>query len=94
MERLSVTAMTLCAACLLAQTEYPDMPLASVAAVLGALGIAWGGGMWIEFFDRLDEGEALIYAFGCLGISALLGLFLGVLPPVAVFAVGLFMPTL
>ena len=94
MERLSVTAMTLCAACLLAQTEYPDMPFASVAAVLGALGIAWGGGMWIEFFDRLDEGEALIYAFGCLGISALLGLFLGVLPPVAVFAVGLFMPTL
>ena len=94
MEWLSVTAMTLCAACLLAQTEFADAPLTSIAAVLGALGIVWGGGMWIEFFDRLDEGEALIYTFGCLGTSAFLGLFLGTIPQVAVFAVGLFMPTL
>ena len=94
LEWLSVTAMTLCAACLLVAIEYPALPLTAMAAVLGALGIVWGGGMWIEFFDRLDEGEALIYAFGCLGISALLGLFLGIMPPVAVFSVGLFMPTL
>ena len=94
MEWLSVTAMTLCAVCLLATVEYPAAPLVPIAAVLGALGIVWGGGMWIEFFDRLDEGEALIYAFGCLGVSALLGLFLGMIPQVAVFAVGLFMPTL
>lgn len=94
MEWLSVTAMTLCALCLLATLEYPDAPLVPVAAVLGALGIVWGGGMWIEFFDRLDEGEALIYTFGCLGSSAFLGLFLGTIPQVAVFAVGLFMPTL
>lgn len=94
MEWLSVTAMTLCALCLLATLEYPNAPLVPVAAVLGALGIVWGGGMWIEFFDRLDEGEALIYTFGCLGASAFLGLFLGTVPQVAVFAVGLFMPTL
>ena len=94
MEWLSVTAMTLCAACLLAQTEFADAPLTSIAAVLGALGIVWGGGMWIEFFDRLDEGEALVYAFGCLGASALVGLVLGLMSPVAVFAVALFMPTL
>ena len=62
--------------------------------MLAGLGIVWGGGMWITFFDRLDEGEALIYSFACLGISAVLGFVLGFLPLPAVFSIGLFMPTL
>lgn len=90
----SVTAMTLAPTLLLVQTEYPALPLALPASTLAGLGIVWGGGMWIAFFDRLDEGESLIYAFACLGASALLGFGLGLLPLVAVFALGLFMPTL
>lgn len=94
LDALSVTAMTLAPALLLAQTEFSMLPLGIPASVLAGIGIVWGGGMWIAFFDRLDEGEALIYAFVCLGASALLGLGLGFLPMPAVFAVGLFMPTL
>lgn len=60
--------------------------------MLAGLSIVWGGGMWITFFDRLDEGEALIYSFACLGISAVLGFVLGFLPLPAVFSIGLFMP--
>ena len=94
LDAFSVTAMTLAPAILLVQTEYPNLPLGIPASALAGLGIVWGGGMWITFFDRLDEGESLIYAFACLGISALLGFGLGLLPTTAVFAIGLFMPTL
>lgn len=91
---LSITAMTLAPALLLVQIEYPTLPLGIPASMLAGLGIVWGGGMWITFFDRLDEGEALIYSFACLGISAVLGFVLGFLPLPAVFSIGLFMPTL
>lgn len=91
---LSITAMTLAPALLLVQIEYPTLPLGIPASMFAGLGIVWGGGMWITFFDRLDEGEALIYSFACLGISAVLGFVLGFLPLPAVFSIGLFMPTL
>lgn len=90
----SITAMTLAPVLLLVQTEYPSLPLALPASALAGLGIVWGGGMWITFFDRLDEGESLIYSFACLGASAVAGYGLGMLPIVAVFGIGLFMPTL
>lgn len=94
LDALSVTAMTIAPALLLVETEYPTLPLAIPASAIAGLGIVWGGGMWIRFFDRLDEGEALIYTFTCLGASSLLGFGLGLLPMMAVFAIGLFMPTL
>ncbi|NPD32990.1 LuxR family transcriptional regulator [Eggerthellaceae bacterium zg-997] len=90
----SVTAMTLSAVMLLLQVERPEWALAPEAVVLGALGLVWGGGMWIRFFARLDAGEALVYAFACLALSSLAGLAVGFMPPMAAYALAVLMPTL
>lgn len=90
----SVTTMTIAAILYLLQIELPDVPLSLAACICAGLGIVWGGGMWIRFFVRLEPGEALIYTFACLGTSSLLGLALGLLPLVVVYAIAIFMPTL
>ncbi|WP_283171311.1 helix-turn-helix transcriptional regulator [Curtanaerobium respiraculi] len=90
----SVTAMTLAAVLFLIQFEFPSEPLYWIALVLAGAGVAWGGGMWICFFVRLGAREAFAYAFACLGISALFGFLLGLFPPVIVYALAVFMPTI
>lgn len=91
---LSVILMTLAAVLYLVQLEFPSLDLRLGACVLAGVGIAWGGGMWIRFFARLDDDESFFYTFLCLGLSSAAGFFLGLLPPVAVFAIGIFLPAL
>lgn len=91
---LSVIFMTLAAVLHLVQLEFPALDLRLGASALAGMGIAWGGGMWIRFFVRLDDDEAFFYTFLCLGLSSAAGFFLGLLPPEAVFAMGIFLPAL
>lgn len=63
-----------------------------IGAYLGALGVIWGGGMWIMLFSRMPVGEAFLYIIANLGLGSLLGFFFGFLPDPAVRIVVLFIP--
>ena len=62
------------------------------ACICSGFGIASGGGMWITLFTRMQPGEALLYTFFSLGLSAFLGFFLGLLPLTLSYLVAILMP--
>lgn len=90
----SCVLMTCGCVLLLAASETMTPLLGWVACVLSALGVVWGGGMWITFYERLDPEESLLYAFSALSLSCLAGLVLGFLPRPLTMLVGAFMPAL
>lgn len=90
---VSVAAMTVAAVLDLVQVDASSMLLKFAAAALGGMGIAWGGGMWIKFFVRLDAIEAFFYAAVCLGVSSALGFFVGLMPKELAFALCVFLPS-
>ena len=90
----SCILMTCGCVLLLAASETMTPLLGWVACVLSALGVVWGGGMWITFYERLNPEESLLYAFSALSLSCLAGLVLGFLPRPLTMLVGAFMPAL
>lgn len=90
----SCILMTCGCVLLLAASETETPLLGWVACVLSALGVVWGGGMWITFYERLNPKESLLYAFSALSLSCLAGLVLGFLPRPLTMLVGAFMPAL
>ena len=90
----SCILMTCGCVLLLAASETQTPLLGWIACVLSALGVVWGGGMWITFYERLDPEESLLYAFSALPLSCLAGLALGFLPKSLTMLVGAFMPAL
>lgn len=90
----SCILMTCGCVLLLAASETQTPLLGWVACVLSALGVVWGGGMWITFYERLNPEESLLYAFSALSLSCLAGLILGFLPRPLTMLVGAFMPAL
>lgn len=89
----SIAAMTAAAVLYLVQVDSSSTSLKFAAAALGGAGIAWGGGMWIKFFVRLDAVEAFFYAAVCLGISSALGFFAGLMPKELSFSLCVFLPS-
>lgn len=76
----SCILMTCGCVLLLAASETMTPLLGWVACVLSALGVVWGGGMWMTFYERFNPEESLFYAFSALSLSCLAGLVLGFLP--------------
>ena len=66
--------------------------LGPIGACLGALGVIWGGGMWIMLFSRMHADEAFLYIIANLGLGSLLGFLFGFLPSSTIRVVVLFLP--
>ena len=96
-DRLGVAcamAMTAASVLLLAASEASLPWLGWLACLLAALGVVWGGGMWMAFFERLDPEESFLCAFASLALSCLAGLVLGLFPKALTMLVATFMPAL
>lgn len=76
------------------QLSPSNMALGTLGAFSGAVGVIWGGGMWMQLFVRMRPGEAFLYIVGSLGLGSLLGFLFGFLPDVAAAAALLFVPVL
>ncbi len=57
-----------------------------------AIGLVWGGGMWMDFFARLSPARALCYLLAGVVMSCVLSLLCGYLPPYATSLINLFVP--
>lgn len=90
----SVACMTAASVLALAAGETGAGWLAWASCALGAVGVVWGGGMWITFYQRLCCAEAVLYAFGSLALSCVAGLALGLVPSTIAALVAAFMPAL
>ncbi len=89
---VSVGAMTLASVLFLGHTETGLNGLLWAACLLAGFGIIWGGGMWIEFFERLPIRQACFYAFACLALSCVAGFLIGLAPQATAHLVAMFMP--
>lgn len=74
------------------QSLFPYLPFTYVAAVFSGVGLAWGGGMWINFYMRLDLREALLVAFGSLALSTIIGIFIGFVEENIAFFISMLLP--
>ncbi len=89
-----VSALLMTAGSLLffVQSLMPDLPFTLVAAVCSGVGLAWGGGMWINFYIRLGLREALFVAFGSLSLSTVFGVFIGFAAENTAFFISMLLP--
>ena len=87
-------AMTAASVLLLAASEASLPGLGWAACLLAAVGVVWGGGMWMAFFEHLDPDESFLYAFASLALSCLAGLVLSLFPKALTMLVATFMPAL
>ncbi len=85
-------AMTAACGLLLAADETGATGLGWAACLFAALGVVWGGGMWICLYERLQPEEALFGTFVSLALSCLAGLVLGLLPKTLAMLVAALMP--
>ena len=91
----SVFAMMMGAALFLLCVAQGKPPfLFWLASLFSALGITWGGGMWIGIFIRLAPQEAFLYGFLGLGGSVLLGYFFEIVPLKTIYLIAMLMPPL
>lgn len=74
------------------QSSYPSLPFTPAAAAFCGIGLAWGGGMWINFYRRLELREALLVTFSSLGLSAVFGIFVGYAQEDIAFFVSMLVP--
>lgn len=51
-----------------------------VCKILGALGVAWGGGMWVAIYKRLSLPESLFYTCVSISLGSVVGFFLSLCP--------------
>lgn len=89
---VSIVLMTCGSLLFFVQTMFPALPLTWVAAVCSGVGLAWGGGMWMTFYQRLDIREALLYAFSSLALSTLIGIFIGLVGESTAFFISMLLP--
>ncbi|MDO4502695.1 MAG: hypothetical protein Q4D06_05870, partial [Coriobacteriia bacterium] len=92
MDVLSCVLMTMASALYLLQYSFPGAPLSLPASLLASLGIAWAGVMWIRVFVRMEPGEAFLYSFVCIALSAVLGFVLGLMDGSMAYAFCIFLP--
>lgn len=74
------------------QSLFPHLPFTFAAAVCSGFGLAWGGGMWITFYVRLDLREALLTAFSSLAFSTIIGIFIGYMEESTAFFISMLLP--
>lgn len=89
---LSVIALTVAAALYVAQNEIPQLPVTLLETLLAGIGIAWGIGMWMRFYERLQPDEALIYTFTCLALSSVINFCMALMPHVMCYVLCIFLP--
>lgn len=89
---LSVIALTVAAALYVAQNEIPHLPVTLLETLLAGIGIAWGIGMWMRFYERLQPDEALIYTFTCLALSSVINFCMTLMPHVMCYVLCIFLP--
>lgn len=89
---LSVIALTVAAALYVAQNEIPQLPVTLLETLLAGIGIAWGIGMWMRFYERLQPDEALIYTFTCLALSSVINFCMTLMPHVMCYVLCIFLP--
>lgn len=89
---LSVSALTVAAALYVAQNEIPHLPVTLLETLLAGIGIAWGIGMWMRFYERLQPDEALVYTFICLALSSVINFCLTLMPHVMCYVLCIFLP--
>ncbi len=65
-----------------------------LAYVLGGIGVAWGGGMWVRLFRRLSRRDAFVASVLCVAVGALVILVLGLLPEIVTSVISVFLPML
>ena len=91
-EWLSVSALTVAAALYVAQNEIPHLPVTLLETLLAGIGIAWGIGMWMRFYERLQPDEALVYTFICLALSSVINFCMTLMPHVMCYVLCIFLP--
>lgn len=89
---LSVGTLTVAAALHVLQNEIPQLPIALFDTLLAGIGIAWGIGMWMRFYERLQPDEALVYTFTCLTLSSVINFFMTLIPHVMCYVLCIFLP--
>ena len=89
---LSVIALTVAAALYVAQNEIPQLPVTLLETLLAGIGIAWGIGMWMRFYERLQPDEALVYTFICLALSSVINFCMTLMPHVMCYVLCIFLP--
>lgn len=89
---LSVSALTVAAALYVAQNEIPHLPVTLLETLLAGIGIAWGIGMWMRFYERLQPDEALVYTFICLALSSVINFCMTLMPHVMCYVLCIFLP--
>lgn len=89
---LSVSALTVAAALYVAQNEIPHLPVTLLETLLAGIGIAWGIGMWMRFYERLQPDEALVYTFTCLALSSVINFFMTLMPHIMCYVLCIFLP--
>lgn len=89
---LSVSTLTVTAALYVAQNEIPHLPGTLLETLLAGIGIAWGIGMWMRFYERLQPDEALVYTFICLALSSVINFCMTLMPHVMCYVLCIFLP--
>lgn len=89
---LSVSTLTVTAALYVAQNEIPHLPVTLLETLLAGIGIAWGIGMWMRFYERLQPDEALVYTFICLALSSVINFCMTLMPHVMCYVLCIFLP--
>ncbi|WP_080799801.1 helix-turn-helix transcriptional regulator [Arabiibacter massiliensis] len=88
----SATLMTLGSLLFFVQSLFPHLPFTLAAAVCSGVGLAWGGGMWMTFYIRLELREALLVAFSSLAFSTVIGIFIGYIEESTAFFISMLLP--
>lgn len=89
---LSVSTLTVTAALYVAQNEIPHLPVTLLETLLAGIGIAWGIGMWMRFYERLQPDEALVYTFICLALSSVINFCMTLMPHAMCYVLCIFLP--
>lgn len=91
---VSIILMTLGSLLFFVEALLPWLPFTLLAAVCSGVGLAWGGGMWMKVYERLDIREALLYTFSSLSLSTLIGVFIAFAPEYIVFFISMLLPVM
>ena len=89
----SLVLMTLSSVLNLLELVTGNTSFETVRYVTCGAGLVWGGGMWMDFFSRLEPRRAFFYLISGLAFSCLLSLLGGFISPYGMALVGLFIPS-
>lgn len=89
---VSISCMTAGSLLFFLEQTMPGLHLNMVASVLAGVGLAWGGGIWITFYSRLDIKEALLCTFLSLSLSTVIGIAIGLMPQDIAYFISMILP--